>query len=353
MNRPFASSPTPSKSRRLALLAFGFALALPSLGYAPSVQAAPTKVKIVMDWILQGPQAIYLRAADSGCFASKGLEVTLDRGYGAGDSVAKVASGQYDIGRSDGNVVIEFIAKNPGGVLTALIESDSSSAAILSLKKRGLSAPKDLENLTIAAPPGDASRRLFPVFAEAAGLDVAKIRWTNISPELREPALLRGEADAISGLTKSALLSLKSIGVEPSDVTVFRYDDYGTALLGKAMVVNTEFAKKHPDAVRSVIGCIIEAKKEAMNDLGPAIAALKKREPLTRVDIETERLRLGRDCCWVTPNVREHGVSHITPARLNDTIGRVSKALGVTPPKPEQVYTDAYLPPVQQRKLVP
>src|ERR1700682_6327652 len=77
----------------------GLALAL----LAPAVlaqQPAPVKVRIVMDWILQGPQAIYLRAAESGCFASKGLDVTIDRGYGAGDSVAKVAGGDNDIARS-------------------------------------------------------------------------------------------------------------------------------------------------------------------------------------------------------------------------------------------------------------
>jgi NitT/TauT family transport system substrate-binding protein len=321
----------------------GLALAL----LAPPVlaqQPAPVKVRIVMDWILQGPQAIYLRAAESGCFASKGLDVTIDRGYGAGDSVAKVAGGQYDLGRSDGNVVIEFVAKNPGRAVVAFFDTDSSSMAITTLKKSKLAKPADLEGKTIAAPAGDASRRLFPTFAVAAKIDPAKVKWSNISPELREPALVRGDADAITGLTESALLSLKAIGVPLSDLNVFMYDDFGTSLLGKALVVNTDFAKRHPAAVTSVIDCLVTASKEAMTHLGPAIDALKKREPFTDVAIETERLKISMECCWLTPNVKANGFSSMDTARLKDAVERVSKALGVPPPDVAAVYTDAYLP---------
>lgn len=307
-------------------------------------QQQPVKVRIVMDWILQGPQSIYLRAAESGCFASKGLDVTIDRGYGAGDSVAKVAGGQYDLGRSDGNVVIEFVAKNPGKAVVAFFDTDSSSMAITTLKKSKLTKPADLEGKTIAGPPGDASRRLFPAFAAAAKIDPAKVKWSNISPELREPTLVRGDADAITGLTESALLSLKAIGVPLSDLTVFRYDDYGTALLGKSLVVNTDFAKRHPAAVTAVIDCLVAASKEAMTDVAPAIGALKKREPLTDVAIETERLKISMACCWLTPNVKANGFSSMEPARLKDAIERVSKALDVPPPDIAAVYTDAYLP---------
>lgn len=309
-----------------------------------AAQSPPVKVRIVMDWILQGPQSIYLRAAESGCLAAKGLDVTIDRGYGAGDSVAKVAGGQYDLGRSDGNVVIEFVAKNPGKAIVAFFDTDSSSMAITTLKKSKIAKPTDLEGKTIAGPPGDASRRLFPAFAAAAKIDPAKVKWSNISPELREPALVRGDADAITGLTESALLSLKAIGVPLSDLTVFRYDDFGTSLLGKALVVNTDFAKRHPAAVTAVIDCLVAASKEAMTDVAPAIAALKKREPLTDVAIETERLKISMECCWLTPNVKANGFSSMDAARLKDAIDRVSKALDVPPPDAAAVYTEAYLP---------
>lgn len=327
------------------LLAAVGGLALASMTSAALAQpAAPVKVRVVMDWILQGPQSVYLRAAESGCFASKGLDVAIDRGYGAGDSVAKVAGGQYDLGRSDGNVVIEFVAKNPGRAVIAFFDTDSSSMAITTLKKSKLTKPVDLEGKTIAGPPGDASRRLFPAFAAAAKIDPEKVKWSNISPELREPSLVRGDADAITGLTESALLSLKAIGVPLSDLTVFRYDDFGTALLGKVMVVNTDFAKRHPTAVTSFIDCLVTASKEAMSDVGPAIASLKKREPLTDVAIETERLKISMECCWLTPNVKANGFSSMDAARLKDAIERVSKALGVPPPDVAAVYADTFLP---------
>ncbi|MBX9596088.1 MAG: ABC transporter substrate-binding protein [Roseomonas sp.] len=76
--------------------------------------------------------------------------------------------------------------------------------------------PKDLEGRRLAAPEGDAGRQIFPVFAEAAGFDASRVNWISVSPELREPMLVRGQADAITGLVSSAVISLEGLGVARS-----------------------------------------------------------------------------------------------------------------------------------------
>src|SRR5258706_15903011 len=150
-----------------AILASGVALATVAL---PA--AAQERVRFTLDWILQGPQATFLRAADNGCFAREKLDVVIDRGFGSGDAVSKVAVGNYDVGWADLSVLMEFNAKSTGPkALAGFVMHDGSSASILTLKATGITTPKDLIGKRLASPTGDASRRLFPVLAKAAGFD--------------------------------------------------------------------------------------------------------------------------------------------------------------------------------------
>jgi NitT/TauT family transport system substrate-binding protein len=53
-----------------------------------------------------------------------------------------------------------------------------------------------------------------------------------------------------------------------------------------------------------------------------------------------------------TPSVRKNGVSYVDPERMDRGLAIVAKAFEVSPaPKTADVYTDAYLPPPQERML--
>ncbi len=328
---------------RVASIAVGIALL--ALLLAPVPAAAQQKVRFTLDWIMQGPQSTFLRAADSGCFAREKLDVSIDRGFGSGDAVAKVAAGNYDLGWADLNVLMEFNARSTGPkAIAVFVMHDASSAAILTLKSTGIATPKDLVGRRLASPSGDASRRLFPVFAKAAGLDPAAVTWQNISPELREPMLARGEVDAISGLTYTGIMSLKGVGVPVEQIVALRYADYGADLYGHAIVANPAFAAANGAAITSVIRCTAEAMRETLKTPAPSLAALKKRDPLVDEAIETERLKLSIACCWLTPDVRANGFSAVSEARLTKSIATVADAFGFAPVPPAEVYTPQFLP---------
>jgi NitT/TauT family transport system substrate-binding protein len=175
--------------------------------------------------------------------------------------------------------------------------------------------------------------------------------WQNISPELREPMLARGEVDAISSLTYTGIMSLAGLGVPADQVVALRYTDYGADLYGHAVVVNPAFAEAHGAAVTSIIRCTAEAMREALKTTAPSVAALKKRDPLINDAIEAERLRLSIDCCWVTPNTRANGFSAVAEPRLVSSIRTVADAFGFAPPPPGEVYTARYLPPAAELQL--
>ena len=87
-------------------------------------------------------------------------------------------------------------------------------------------------------------------------------------------------------------------------------------------------------------------------DEASAIASLQKRDSLLDTNIERDRLDMMIEMALKTPSVRKNGVSYVDPERMDRGLAIVAKAFEVSPvPKTADVYTDAYLPPPQERML--
>lgn len=135
---------------------------------------AQTSLKFTLDWAFQGPQAPFLVALHKGCFAQEGLTVIIDRGYRSADAVSKIAGEAYDIGFACINSMIEFNVANPGQAQIAIVY-DYPPLSLVTLKNRGITKPTDVVGRKIGASAGDASRRLFPLFAKAVGIELGKM----------------------------------------------------------------------------------------------------------------------------------------------------------------------------------
>ncbi|GAA4339874.1 ABC transporter substrate-binding protein [Pigmentiphaga soli] len=306
---------------------------------------APGKVRFVLDWALQGPQAPFLLPHDNGCYRKAGLDVVTDRGFGSGDTVTKVASGGYDVGFADINAMIEYNARHPESKLISFFMIyDGAALSIITRKDTGITKPADLAGKTVAAPPGDASRRLFPVLAKANGLDPAKVNWINVSPELRESMLARKNADAISGASFTGYMGVRAAGVPADQVVVMRYPEYGASLYGSALVATPAFLSAHAGQAAALVGCVAQGFFQSASDPQSAIDALLKREKLTDRKVETERMQLSLDWSVLTPWVRQHGMGVIDPQRLEKSLRDVAAALDIPVPPAAEVYTERYLP---------
>lgn len=309
-------------------------------------------VKFTLDFAFQGPQGPFLLAQDKGYYEREGLNVTIDRGFGSADAIAKIASGAYDMGFGDINSMMEFNARNPGKELVAVfIVYDAAPFSVFTLKRSGIDDPKKLEGKTLAAPAGDAGRRLFPIFAEAVGIDPAKVRFVNVDAPLREPTLARGQADGITGFYFTSLLNLKAINVPEADLNVFRFSDYTKFLYGNAVIVRPDFASKNPEAVRAFLRALVKGFKDTFTNPDEAVESVRKRDGLINVALEKERLLLAIRNSVVTPDTQAFGLGAARRDRLVRSIELVKKAFDLPVLlKPEQVYTDRYLPPLADRR---
>ncbi|MCX8200678.1 MAG: ABC transporter substrate-binding protein [Candidatus Caldarchaeum sp.] len=310
-------------------------------------------VKFVLDWAISGPQAPFIVALEKGYFAQEGLAVTMDRGYGSADAVTKVASGVYQLGYGSLDVLIEFNAKNPGQELVAVyMVLNSPPYSVLTLKNKGINSPKDLEGKKIGAPEGDAPRRLFPVFAKATGIDPTKVTWVSMTPALREPSLVQGEVDAITGFYYSGYLNLLALKVNPDDVVAFKYKDYGVELYGNAIIAKKEFIEKNPDAVAKFVKAVNRAFKEVLSDPDKAVDFVKLRDPLIDRELELRRLKLAISDNMVNDEVRRLGLGAVDKGRLERTIKNVVEAFNLPrTPSVNDVFTDRFLPPKEERTI--
>jgi NitT/TauT family transport system substrate-binding protein len=335
-------------NRVLVIAALAFVLA------GPSIAAAQTKVKFVLDWQIQGPQAPFITAKATGAFSGQGLDVAIDRGTGSQKTIEQVATGTYDMGYGDINSMIEYNAKNPQYPLVAVaIILNSPPFSLISLKRYGIREPRDLKGIAIGAPAGDAPRRLWPIFAKNAGVAVDGVSWTNMAPPLREPALVKGDVKAISGFYFTGFLNLtENLKIPESEVVAFHYSDYGIDLYGNAVIVRADWLRANEATARRFLAGLNTGFKATLKDPKGAIAHVKAAEPLSNEATELKRLQLAISTNMINDEVRKNGLLGIDPARMQRAIDQVVVAFEL-PGKPTvaQVFNGAYLPPASERKL--
>ena len=321
---------------------------------AVAVSADQLAVKFSLDWKFEGPSAAYLLAVDKGYFADEGLDVTVDTGQGSLEAIPRVASGVYQFGFADINSLIKFHDKNPEvGIKGILMVYDAPPFAIITLAKTGIETPKDLEGHILGAPAPDGAYAQWKAFVKANGIDASKVTIENIGFPVREPMLVAGKVDAITGFSFSSFLNLKSNGVPAEDIRVFLMSDYGLDLYGNAIMVNPEFAAENPAAVAGFVRAIIRGWQDTVADPAAAVKHVLERNLVAREPVELERLEMSIVDNVNTAYVQEHGFGSVDMARLASSIEQigVTYEFSGTPPAPEAVFTNEYLPAAAERML--
>jgi NitT/TauT family transport system substrate-binding protein len=337
-------------TRRSSLLALGAALALAAPLATPA--GAQTKLKLVLNWKYQGPQGWFFIAEDKGYFKEEGLEVTIDQGDGSATPIPKVASGTYDIGFGDINALIEFAAKKPEEAPIAVYVMYNRPPFTIAVKADSpIKTPKDLEGKTLGGAANDGALKLFPAFAKLAKIDESKITITNFQPNLREQMLMRGQADGVFGYVNTIRFSAKLSGIDPDkELRWINYGDYGMDLYSNAIIFSKKFVKENPKAVAGFLRALNKGIVESLKDPKASVAAVQKREPLIKMDVELERFDATVKEEMNHPEIARIGLGDVDDARLKKSIDILVDAnkLPRTPAIGE-IFTREFLPPKSER----
>ena len=312
---------------------------------------AQTAIKFALDWRFEGPAAPYFVAIDKGYYKAEGLDVTIDPGAGSVEPINRVASGAYQVAFADINSLIKY-RDNPANapIKAVMMGYDTPAFAIITLKKTGISKPKDLEGRVLGAPAPDGAYAQWPIFVDANKIDASKVKIENLGFPVREPMLAQGKVDAITGFWFSSYMNLKANGVAGDDIVVMLMRDFGLDLYGNVIIANPEFAKANPKALAGFIRATLKGYQDTIASPDTAIDSLMKRNQIAKRDVELERLKLAISRNFVTPDVKKNGLGGVDMARLSRSIDQIGLTFKYTnKPKAEDIFTAEFLPAKEAR----
>ena len=316
---------------------------------------AQTPVKFQLDWRFEGPAALFLQSEAKGYYKAAGLNVTIDSGTGSAAAVTRVASGTYDMGFADLAALMEFHANNPdtpNKPVAVMMVYNNTPAAVLALKKSGISKPADLSGKKLGAPVFDSGRKAFPIFEKAN--KVSNVAWTSMDPPLRETMLVRGDIDAITGFSFTSLLNLEARGVKTEDVVILPFADHGVKLYGNVIIAHPRLIQENPAAVKAFLTAFTKGAKEAMANPTAAIETVKARDGIINVPLETRRLQLAIDSVIASPDARREGFGQVDMARLTKMASEVTQAYATkNPVNASAVWNGSMLPSKAELNVLP
>jgi NitT/TauT family transport system substrate-binding protein len=326
------------------------ALALALLLGAAAVSGAqpPSKVVFALNWFAVGDHAAYWVALDKGYYKARGLEVELQNSKGSGDSIAKVDTGRADVGLADAVVVIPRVAQGAKIRIVGAV-FDNTPLNIWTRKDTGITKPKDLEGKTLAAPPGDSQRQLFPAFARVNGIDQSKVTWLNIEPAAKFVALAEKRADAVPDYTTGQPFWEKAVGKD--NLVRMPWHEYGFDTYSMSIMTSEKTLSERPRVLRDFLAASYLGWRDVMADPKAALEIFKRRVPDIDVTLIEPNMMLGLELMR-TERYAKHGIGWMDRGKMCATVEFINTYMPDMPRKVgcDEVFTNDFLTKVELPK---
>lgn len=331
--------------RRSLLKLAGLGATSGALGVsAPAIVRAATPIKLTLPWLPLGTYSFTFVAKKLGYWDKRGLDVTIDRGFGSTKVCVPVDQGQYDFGLLDMAVQAGCAGRDLDLVAVAAIWP-RSPIGIFSLKELNITQPKQLEGQSIGFEVGGGEYALWPAFVKATGIDASKINIVSM--------------DAASLMRAAAAKQIKVIGnffgsIAPTywanhiPINAMFYADHGVKSCSVVAACKRETVAKRPQVCKDFVEGLLEGLKYVYLNPEKAIDihidSLKEFQggaPATR-DVLFYGQEVGTSLGFID-FFKQHGLGYIDPALADVTRQSVMTYMGIKGvPPADKLYTDQF-----------
>jgi NitT/TauT family transport system substrate-binding protein len=292
-----------------ATLAAGIALS--------SAARAAEPVILHLDFLVNGYHAPFYVAEQKGWYRDAGLDVTIRPGRGTADSIKNVGSGSAQFGFPDFGATAKAVAE--GIPITAVASYlQNVPGGIVSFASKPVREPKDLSGKSLAVASFGATVILLPAFLKRNHVDPGTVQRIEYNMGAMVPSFLTGKVDATIGFYfgeyLAAATETKGTGRE---VLFMRYSDFGIQAYGNGLVVNNDFMRAKPDAVRAFVQATMKGIRYTVDHVDEAADAAAKNTETPR-DMLRAQLTLALEFIN-NDDAKRSGFGIMTKAKWDDT----------------------------------
>jgi NitT/TauT family transport system substrate-binding protein len=311
----------------------------------PAILKAATPIKLTLPWLPLGTFSYTFVAKKLGFWEKRGLDVTIDSGFGSGKVCVPVDQGQYDFGIVDLAVVMNCVGRGLDLVGVAALWP-KSPIGIFSLKENQIVKPKDLEGQTVAFDVGSGDFQLWPAFVKATGIDDSKVNKVTLEPASLIKYLVEKQVKAEGNFFGSIAPSLWSQNMEINSIM---YEDYGIKMLSNVVACKRATIEKRPEVCRAFVEGLMEGLKfvylnpdEAVKIHLDSVSEFKNASVTNQKVIEYGQA--VSTALGMVPAFRDSGLGFMDPTLVEQTANTVKTYMNVAKlPAVDSMFTNQFV----------
>ena len=255
---------------------------------------APTRVTVMLDWAPNTNHTGLYVALDKGWYREHGLEVEIIQPGQGGTPVQLVATDKADFGVSFQEEVTNARATDiPVVSIAAIIQHNTS--ALMSLKERGITRPKDLEDRRYGAFGLPIEQQVLSGLMQCDGADPNRLEFVNIGSSDPLTAIEQRDVDVVWIFEGWEAIEAALRGLP---VNLLRLSDWANCLpdyYTPVLVTSESTLSKRPDLVRRFLAATARGYRYAIEHPAEAAEILIKYAP----EADPELIRQSQ--AWLSP----------------------------------------------------
>lgn len=312
--------------------------------FAAQPARAQDRALLQLDWIPSGEHAAYFAGVARGFFRDNGIELSLTRGYGSGDTVNKVAAGAAQFGVADLGAVLAARARQNVPVRAISAVYTYSPHSLFVLRSSGITSFRGLEGRRIAITPGNSHRLYFPEVARRAGTDPERITWVNTDASAMAALLISRRVDAAPFYSIHHYYQNKAAQRAGEEIVVLPFVETGFAIYAASLITTDDMIRTNPDLVRRFLRGVQQSFEWSNANQAEACRLHVARNPEVEQDDCEGSLRATMAFVF-NPHQVETRLGRFSPERLAFTWRVVAESLQLDPAwDPNQAVDTSFLP---------
>lgn len=326
------------------VLAVGAVWAL-LMGWAAAPASAAEKVLFILDWAHYGGHVGFFNALEAGFFREAGLDVTIQRGNGSGDTIKRIGTKDGQFGFADTGTLV--VARGKGARVKSLgVLHNKEPHSMYALKSSGIRTVKDLEGKHFGDAEGGSCYALFPALAQRNG--VKNWKFTNFAPTAKYAVLLAKKVDFICTYAEFAGGLRVGAAKSNDEVVELRWSDYGLQFHGNGVVAHDDTIAGQPALAGRFVNAAFRGVADAVKHRGAAVDRFLKHAPAMDRNIILQAWDVAVSLAH-TEETKAIGVGGLSREKMNATIDLITRYMKLpSKAKVSDIYAPQFL-----KKILP